>query len=80
LLRELRGRGYSILRDHLHPYRATCPSSATMRYETAPGEQALLDFSVFRYELAGGVPHRIPDDHLTPAAVSVLNGQNRAEN
>jgi len=58
LLRELRARGYtgsySILKDYLHPYRATRPSAATMRYETEPGEQAQVDFGVFRYELPSG--------------------------
>src|SRR5688572_21254306 len=58
LLRELRAQGYtggySILKDYLHPFRSTRPASATMRYETEPGEQAQVDFGFFRYEVPTG--------------------------
>jgi transposase len=58
LLRELRARGYTggytILKDYLKPLRARHPAKATMRYETEPGEQAQVDFGVFRYALPSG--------------------------
>lgn len=48
LLRELRSRGYaggySILKAYLSPLREAARESATRRFETAPGEQAQVDW------------------------------------
>jgi transposase len=48
LLRELRGRGYTggytILKDYLAPLREAARVAATRRFETAPGEQAQVDW------------------------------------
>ncbi len=58
LLRELRGLGYTgsytLLKEHVHPMRRPTPVAATVRFETAPGEQAQVDFGYFRYQLADG--------------------------
>ncbi len=48
LLRELRDRGYtggySILKDYLHPKRQAVRDVAVRRFETAPGQQAQVDW------------------------------------
>jgi len=48
LLRELRGRGYpggyTILKDWLQPQRVAAAVVAVRRFETAPGEQAQVDW------------------------------------
>lgn len=48
LLRELRRRGYTggytILKDWLHPQRVAAGVVAVRRFETAPGEQAQVDW------------------------------------
>jgi transposase len=48
LLRELRERhytgGYTILKDRLHPQRSSARTVAVRRFETAPGEQAQVDW------------------------------------
>jgi len=48
LLRELRERGYpggyTILKDWLHPQRVAAAVVAVRRFETAPGEQAQVDW------------------------------------
>src|SRR5919109_4262475 len=58
LLRELRALGYTgsytLLKEHIHPVRRPAPVAATVRFETAPGEQAQVDFGFFRYQLADG--------------------------
>jgi len=58
LLREIRAQGYnggySILKEYLRPRRRGRPPRATMRFETAPGEQAQVDWGVFRYHTSGG--------------------------
>ena len=59
LLRELRALGYSggytILKDWLAPRRAAARTVAVRRFETAPGEQAQVDWgSVGVQELADG--------------------------
>ncbi len=58
LLRELRSRGYtggySILKDYVSPFRRSPQPKATMRFETEPGEQAQVDFGLFRYLTAKG--------------------------
>lgn len=54
LLRELRSQGYTrgrtILKDYLRPLRPPRAPRATVRFETRPGEQAKVDFGVFRYD------------------------------
>jgi transposase len=53
LLREIREQGYTggytILKDYVQPSRRKQTSTATMRYETAPGEQAQVDFGRYTY-------------------------------
>ena len=48
LLRELRRRGYtggySILKEHVHPFRRPHLPQATRRFETEPGEQTQVDW------------------------------------
>ena len=48
LLRELRvrgyGGGYTILKDWLHPQRASAQTVAVRRFETPPGKQAQVDW------------------------------------
>ena len=48
LLRELRGRsyagGYTLLKDWLKPRRSAAGGVAVRRFETAPGEQAQVDW------------------------------------
>ena len=51
LLRELRGQGYAggitRLRQFVHPLRLQPREVATCRFETAPGEQAQVDWASF---------------------------------
>ena len=58
LLRELRARGYlgsySLVKAYVQPLRQRPPATPTMRFETAPGEQAQVDFGQFRYQAADG--------------------------
>jgi transposase len=60
LLRELRARGYTgkytVLKDFVQPLRHRPPAAAgaTMRYETAPGEQAQVDFGYCTYTTPEG--------------------------
>jgi transposase len=58
LLRELRARGYSggvtILKEYVRPFRRLRQPVATVRFETAPGEQAQVDWGKFRYRAADG--------------------------
>jgi transposase len=58
LLRELQAQGYpggySILKDFVQPLRRRTPVRATRRFETAPGEQAQVDFGHFRYQTVEG--------------------------
>ena len=53
LLRELRQLGYeggySTLKDYAHPRRRPRQPKATVRFETASGEQAQVDWGVFNY-------------------------------
>jgi len=59
LHRELRERGFTgsviIVRRALVPLRATVTPTATVRFETAPGEQAQVDFGQVRVWI-GDVP------------------------
>jgi transposase len=45
--------GYTILRDYIQPKRALRPGRATVRFETAPGEQLQSDWGEVEVELAG---------------------------
>ena len=53
LLRELRTRGYqgsyTVLVEYVRPRRRGHQPEATMRFETVPGEQALVDWGSFSY-------------------------------
>ena len=63
LLREIRERGYTggytILKDYVQPLRRKRTSLATMRYETAPGEQAQVDFGRYTYLTPQGEERRV---------------------
>ncbi len=58
LLRELRAQGYdgsyTLLKSFVHPLRRRRQPTATMRFETTPGDQAQVDWGVFRYQTAHG--------------------------
>jgi transposase len=58
LLRELRERGYSggytILKDYVQPLRSRPSIKPTVRFETAPGEQAQVDWGRFTYRTPEG--------------------------
>jgi transposase len=61
LLRELRAQGYagsySILKGHVRPLRLGRAVTATMRFETKPGEQAQVDFGHFPFITPDGQRH-----------------------
>ena len=63
LHRELRARGYgggySILKSYVSPRRRRRQPDATMRFETAPGEQAQVDWGSLAYLDQDGRKHRI---------------------
>ena len=63
LLRELRALGYegaySTLTGYLRPRRKGGQPKATMRFETASGEQAQVDWGSLGYVGADGKKHRI---------------------
>ena len=63
LLRELRALGYegaySTLTEYLRPRRRGGQPEATMRFETAPGEQAQVDWGSLGYVGVDGEKHRI---------------------
>ena len=63
LLRELRERGYAggytILKELVHPLRRRPPVQGTMRFETAPGEQAQVDFGSYAYVAPTGGTRRV---------------------
>jgi len=54
LLRELRQRGYqggkTLVKDYVRPFRPPRRSKATVMFHVVPGQQAQVDFGVFRYE------------------------------
>jgi transposase len=56
ILSELRAEGYcgsyTILRDYIQPKRALRPGRATVRFETAPGEQLQSDWGEVEVEIA----------------------------
>ena len=51
--------GYSILKSYVSPRRRRRQPDATMRFETAPGEQAQVDWGSLAYLDEGGRKHRI---------------------
>ena len=63
LHRELKalgyGGGYSILKTYVSPRRRRRQPDATMRFETAPGEQAQVDWGSLAYLDEDGKKHRI---------------------
>ena len=58
LLRELRARGYtggySVLKGYLQPLREASRSVAVRRFETAPGQQAQVDWGSLGSVITGG--------------------------
>lgn len=63
LLRKIREQGYSggrtILKDYVKNLRPPNQPKAVIRYETAPGEQAQVDFGEVKYEDSYGTIHRL---------------------
>ena len=57
IFRELQAQGYqgglSILRDYLRPKRALRPGRATVRFETAPGQQLQCDWGQIETVIGG---------------------------
>ena len=57
IFRELQAQGYrgglSILRDYIRPKRALRPGRATVRFETAPGQQLQSDWGELETVIAG---------------------------
>ncbi len=57
IFRELQAKGYtgqlSILRDYIRPKRALRVQRATVRFETAPGQQLQSDWAEHRTQIAG---------------------------
>ena len=51
--------GYSILKSYVSPRRRRRQPDATMRFETAPGEQAQVDWGSLAYLNEGGRKYRI---------------------
>jgi len=55
--REIQAEGYTgrytILRDYIQPKRALRPGRATVRFETAPGQQLQTDWGEIEVEIAG---------------------------
>ena len=63
LLREIQALGYdggyTTLKNYVHPRRRPRQPKATVRFETAPGEQAQVDWGVVSYEGEDGRKHRM---------------------
>lgn len=57
ILRELQAQGYrgsyTSVKDYIRPKRALRPSRATVRFETAPGRQAQLDWGELYTQIGG---------------------------
>ena len=51
--------GYSMLKSYVSPRRRRRQPDATVRFETAPGEQAQVDWGSLAYLDEGGKKHRI---------------------
>lgn len=62
ILRELEARGYrgevTLIRDYIRPKRVLRRSRATVRFETAPGEQLQNDWGEIWTQVAG-TPHKV---------------------
>jgi transposase len=62
ILRELEARGcrgeITLIRDYIRPKRVLRRSRATVRFETAPGEQLQNDWGEIRTQIAGQ-PHKV---------------------
>ncbi len=58
LFEELQHRGYTggitVVRQYVRPFRPKVEGYATLRFETAPGEQAQVDFMEVRVHLGNG--------------------------
>ena len=58
IFRELQAQGYqggyTIVRDYIQPKRALRPAKATVRFETAPGEQLQHDWGELWTSVGGG--------------------------
>ena len=69
LHRELKAlgydRGYSILKSYVSPRRRRRQPDATTRFETAPGEQAQVDWGSLAYRDQDGRKHRICQHNLS---------------
>ncbi len=63
LLRELRARGYTgsytLLKNFVQPLRGPRTPQGTVRFETAPGEQAQVDFGSCAYVRPDGRAQRV---------------------
>ena len=63
LLREIRelgyDGGYTTVADYVRPRRQARQPQATTRFETAPGEQAQVDWGNFSYIDGKGRRHRV---------------------
>ena len=64
LLERLREAGYdggiSILKDYVHTFRPPKRLPAVRRYETAPGNQAQMDWGICHYTDVKGSAHKVP--------------------
>lgn len=63
LFHELRQQGYpggyTLVKDYLQPRRPARTPTAVMRFETAPGHQAQVDFGYFGYDDVAGRPQKL---------------------
>jgi transposase len=63
LLEELRPLGYrggyTVLRERVKQWRAVSAARVVERFETAPGEQAQMDWGVYTIEFAAEGPRRV---------------------
>ena len=76
LLREIRGMGYegsySTVADYVRPRRRRRQPQATVRFETAAGEQAQVDWGSFSYVDEKGRPHLL--NGAAPARSRIATG------
>lgn len=63
LFHEIQAQGYpgqkSLVRNFVQPFRQARPAQATVRFETAPGEQAQVDWGHFGTIEHRGQPHKL---------------------
>ena len=63
LFAEIKQQGYqggkSLVKNFVQPYRAARQAQATVRYETAPGEQAQVDWGHFGFIEHNGHPRKL---------------------